>query len=629
MCGITGLINCGDEQALSRMAQIIAYRGPDDYGIKWFGVKKSGLAHRRLSIIDLSSAGHQPMSNLKGNLWITYNGEIYNYREIRNELSLKGYKFSSHTDTEVILYGYEEWGIDCLKKFNGMFAFAIYDSNTGKVVLVRDRLGIKPLYYFANNTCMIFASEIKAILAAGIVPAQPDYYSLHTPTRFQIEPYTGFKDISKVPPGHYLVYEHGKLLIQRYWGLTIQEESPAEQAAIETLDELLKDSVRLQMIADVPVGVLLSGGLDSSLISALMKGETNKPIHSFTIKFTKEDQKFEKMPDDSYYARLVAKQFGFIHHEFEIKPDIQALLSKLVWHLDEPLADPAAINTYLISKAARDMGIPVLLNGVGGDEVFGGYRKQLACLKADLYQSIIPSVAQRMIKNIVQRIPVATSLQGLKTLRWLKRFLSFASLPQAERFLVSDLSLTPEQYSQYFVEQADYYSTHYYQIQQPRLNNTQYSYLTRMCFNDTLVMLPEHNLLYADKASMAASIESRPPLLDHRVVEFMFSLSPDFKIKRNVQKYLLKRLAKKYLLNEIINRPKAPFGSPLRSWIRGPLHSMVTDLLSEESIKNRGLYNHAYVHKLIKNDKDGIEDNAHIIWTLLTNEIWFRTFFGD
>ncbi len=627
MCGIAGLINCGNTQVLQRMTDSIAHRGPDDRGVEWFPQSGSGLGHVRLSIIDLSAAGHQPMTNDRGNLWITYNGEVYNYREVRKELTAKGYTFKSQSDTEVVLKAYEAWGIDGIKKLNGMFAFAIFDTASGKTLLVRDRLGIKPLYYYADRGCLIFSSEIKAILASGLVSPEPDYFALHTPTRFQIEPYTGFKGIFKLPQGHSLVYGNGKTDIKQYWNITVKEESPSEQTAIDTLDGLLHDSVRLQMIADVPVGVFLSGGLDSSLISALMKRETANTIHSFTIKFSKEDQKFEKMPDDSYYADIVAKKSGFVHHEFEINPDVRELLPKLVWHLDEPLSDPATINTYLISKAARELGIIVLLNGVGGDEVFGGYRKQLACLKADAYQSIVPLVFQRIIQHAAQSLPVATSSQGLKTIRWAKRFLSFASLPQALRFLVSDLSLTPDQFSECYIDEPDYYSTHYFQSQQERLNDIRYSYLTRMCLNDTCVMLPEHNLLYSDKASMAASVESRPPLIDHRIVEYMFSLGPDFRIKGNVQKYLLKKVAAQYLPEAIINRPKAPFGSPLRSWIRGPLHEMVTDLLSEESINKRGLYNYRYVEQLIKKDKEGNEDNAHMIWTMLTNEIWFRTFF--
>ena len=376
MCGIAGFINIGDRERLLSANNAIAHRGPDDAGIEWFETMRSGLGHRRLSIIDLSAAGHQPMCNDGGTLWITYNGEIYNYQSIREELRAKGFSFRSQSDTEVILKAYEVWGTDCLQKLNGMFAFAIFDTKNQRLFAARDRLGIKPFYYWQNNTSLIFSSEIKAILASGLVERSPDLQSLHTPTRFQVEPYTGFKGILKLPPGHLLIFEKGRLDISQYWDLAISENNPSDADAAGQLDSLLVDSVRLQMIADVPVGVFLSGGLDSSIVSALMAKNTTKTINSFTIKFSRVDQKFEKMPDDSAYAKKVAEHFGFHHHEFEISPDIEELLPKMVWHLDEPLADPAAINTYLISKAAREAGIIVLLNGVGGGP-FGSSRKPL------------------------------------------------------------------------------------------------------------------------------------------------------------------------------------------------------------------------------------------------------------
>jgi asparagine synthase (glutamine-hydrolysing) len=629
MCGIAGIIHGGNYEALSRMVYIQQHRGPDDEGIQWWDDLRTGIGHRRLSILDLSPLGHQPMSNDSGNLWITYNGEVYNYREIREELINKGYKFKSQSDTEVILKAYEAWGEKCLEKFNGMFAFAIYDTCSQKLFAARDRIGIKPFYYHHKNNTLIFASEIKAILASSLVEKKPDYHALHTPTRFQISPYTGFENIFKLPPAHYLVFKNGQLILTPYWEIKASEEEGVSEPEVkEQLDALLQDAIRLQMIADVPVGVFLSGGLDSSLISAGMRQNTRQDIHSFTIKFSEADQKFEKIVEDHIYARQVAEQLNFQYHEFEIKPDIEDLLPKLVWHLDEPLADPAALNTYLISKAARDLGIVVLLNGMGGDEIFGGYRKQLACLKADVYQSLVPGPLRTWIEKIFDHIPVATSTRGLKALRWSKRFLSFASLPQMERYLTSDLSLSPGEYHKLFLNGPRYEETYFYQSQKEIFNLQGLSYLTKMCLNDTKVFLPEHNLTYSDKAAMAAGIESRPPLTDHRIVEFMFSLPPKYRIRGYTQKYLLKKVAEKYLPKKIVYRPKAPFGSPLRSWIRGPLATMVRDLLSEESVKARGLYNPQYVSGLIEKDQRGLEDNAHILWTLLTNEVWFRTFFG-
>jgi len=629
MCGIAGIINGGSEQLLAQMNDIMAHRGPDDAGLKWFADSSSGISQRRLSIIDLSPGGHQPMTTETGDLWIVFNGEIYNYKELGEEVKAKGVRLRSTSDTEILLYAYQLWGEECLQKLNGMFAFAIYDSRKRKLFAARDRLGIKPFYYYFHNGCLVFGSEIKALLKSTLVPKIPDLNALHTPARFQVSPWTGFQDILKLPAGHCMTLEDGKLSVREYWSLHPTEKAGNEAALIEELDELLRDSVRLQMRADVPVGVFLSGGLDSSIVSALMRANTEQTVHSFTIKFSDADQKFEQMTPDEVYARQVAKQFGFTYHEFEIKPQVEELLPKLVWHLDEPLSDPAAINTYLISKAARDLNIVVLLNGVGGDEVFGGYRKHLACLTAESYQAIVPAPLRHMLESVANHIPVATSSRGLKPIRWGKRFLSYASAPRSDRYLMSDLSVAPKQFSQMFASHMSYYDSHFFKSQAPRFNGNGLSYLTQMCWNDTLVFLPEHNLTYSDKASMAASIESRPPLIDHRIVEFMFSLAPRERIHGTTQKYLLKKVSEKYLPRNIVYRPKASFASPLRSWVRGPLATMVGDLLSEQSLRSRGLYDPAYVAGLIARDKSGLEDNSYQIWTLLTNEIWFRTFFQN
>lgn len=627
MCGITGLINCGNKEILKKMTSLIAYRGPDNEGIKWFDETCSGVGHRRLSIIDLSSAGNQPMTNEKGNIWIIHNGEIFNYMDIRKELINKGFKFNSQSDTEVVLKAYESWGVKCLDKLNGMFSFAIYDKLNKRLFAARDRIGIKPFYYFHKNSTFIFASEIKAITATGLVPIEPDYYALYNPTRYQISPLTGFKNIYKLYSGHYLIFENGNLLINKYWDINPSEEDLKEKDAVEKLDSLLNDSVRIQMVSDVPIGILLSGGLDSSIISALMKRNSNQQISAFTIKFSKHDQKYERMPNDYKYAKEVANHFEFKHHEFEISPDIISLLPKLVWHLDEPLADPASINTYIMSKFAKENGIIVLLNGMGGDEIYAGYRKQLACIKADLYQSVIPKALRKIIELAFKKIPVATSSRGFRASRWAKRFFSFASLSQLERCLVSDLSMSKELYENIYFDEIGYWQTHFVKAHQKNLARKSMSYLTKICLDDTKIFLPEHNLTYSDKSSMATGVEGRQPLTDHRLIEFMFSLKPKFRIKGITQKYLLKKVAEKYLPKSIVNRPKAPFGCPLRSWIRGPLSEMINDYLSEESLNKRKIYNSKYIQNIINKDRKGVEDNSLLIWTFLTNELWFRTFF--
>lgn len=568
------------------------------------------------------------MATPDGRYWISFNGEIYNFQALRCELEAKGLQFRSASDTEVVLRAYELWGADCLNKLNGMFAFAVFDTQTGKLFAARDQIGIKPFYYWHHGEQFAFASEIKGILECPFVERRPDYEALLTPARFQISPSTGFDKIAKLPPAHYLTFEDGQLTIRRYWQLQAQEsERIPDDQLVDELEALLIDAVRLQMIADRPVGTFLSGGLDSSVISALMRKNNSGDLHAFTIKFSESDQKYERMPDDSFYARQVAAQFGFRYHEFELNPAVADLLPRLVWHLDEPLSDPATINTYLISQAARDLGIIVLLNGVGGDEIFGGYRKHLACLKAEMYQHLVPRIIRRGIERVAQRLPVATGSKGLRYLRWFKRFASIASLPEAERYLASDLSLSAAQFERFF-PQHRYRDTWFYRAQEPLLARPDLSYLTRMCLNDTYVFLPEHNLTYADKAAMAASIETRPPLTDYRIVEKMFTLPPAQRIRGNTQKYLLKKVSERHLPHGIVHRAKAPFNAPLRAWMRGPLATMVDDLLSDSSLKARGFYHPPAVRALIDNDRSGIEDHGMVIWSLLTVEIWFRTFFG-
>lgn len=629
MCGIAGLAGNCDLHVVKAMASAQQHRGPDDAGAVVFEEERVALAHRRLSILDLSSAGHQPMSNKSGTLWITFNGEIYNYRELRRELIGLGVTFTSQTDTEVLLAAYEIWGEECLKRLNGMFAFAIYDRRQRKIFAARDRVGIKPLYYFCDNRCFVFASEVKALFASPAVPREPDYYALRTPARFQISPYTGFKNIFKLPAGHMLTYARGKLTIREYWKPVVAEQTQiSDKELVDRLDALLNKAVQSQMVADVPVGLFLSGGLDSSIIAALMRRYTTQDVHAFTIRFADADQRFEQMPDDSRYARQVAKRLGLVYHEFEIEPNIEQLLPKLVWHLDEPLSDPAAINTYLIAKAARDRSIFVLLNGMGGDEIFGGYRKQLACLRATTYGRLVPEPIRRVVESGMRHLPVATRTRGLRTVRWAKRFFSFASLGEFERYLASDSSLSPTQFEKVFKGDVRYRDSYFYKAQQSIFIHTDASYLTKMCLNDTNVFLPEHNLMYSDKATMAAGVESRPPLTDHEIIEFMFGLPPRSRIRRGQQKFLLKKVAERYLPRAVVHRPKAAFGSPLRAWIRGPLAEMVQDLLGRPDMQTAELYDWRSVQEIIARDKAGIEDNALVIWTLLTTELWHRAYFS-
>lgn len=628
MCGIVGFINCGNKQELTEAVSVIKHRGPDYQGVNWFIKQNSGLGHARLSIIDLSSNGQQPMYDKNTGNWIVFNGEVYNFQEIRNELKQKGWSFKSLTDTEVVLKAFAEWGKEAVTRFNGMFSFGIYNENSRDLFVCRDRLGIKPLYYYQNGNQVVFASEIKSILAYKGYQREPDYYAIQTPIHFQVSPRTGFKDIYKLEAGHYFTLINNEFKITKYWDIYPSEENIPYEQAFEELDFLLNDSIKLQMISDVPIGALLSGGLDSSIISVLMQKNMSQPLNTFTIKFKKEDLKRQGNIDDSYYAKKLANHFGFNHHEITIEPDIVDLLPKMIWHLDEPIADPAAINTYLISKEAERNGIKVLLSGMGADEFFSGYRSHLACIKADTYQKI-PGYLRKGLEYSFRNIPESNSKRNYKYIRWVKGFLKIASLSQLDRSLIiKNSALSPDNFNDYYLNAGNYRDSLYVE-RETRLFN-QYpnlSYLTKLCYCDTKTYLADHNLAYSDKAIMAASIEGRPPLIDHRIVELMFKLPPEFRIKNWAQKYLLKKVSEKYLPKEIIYRPKAPFSAPMRGWLRNELKEMTNDILSYDSIKRRAIYNPQYIQNLIDNNDKGTDDNSQLIWRLMVNEIWFKTFF--
>jgi len=619
------MIGCGDRATLTRMSSVMRHRGPDGSSEVWFDEHGSGFAHNRLSIIDLNPRASQPMAAVGGRHSIVFNGEIYNYRELRRQLEGLGHTFHSTSDTEVLLAGLIEWDAMCLNKLDGMFAFAWMDRQTGRVLAARDHLGVKPFYYAEANGGLLFASEIKALVQCPFLKVERDESALRNPSRFLLSPDTGFSGIKKLAPAHYLTYNNGRLETRAYWTIEPTERLTSEPEATERIGTLIEQAVEMQLVSDRPIGTFLSGGLDSSLVSSFMLKHHHGPIDAFTITFSSSDEKFEGTPNDALYARRVANHFGFRLHEFEIQPNITELLPLLVWHMDEPLSDPAAINTYLISRAAREMGIVVLLNGIGGDEVFGGYRKHLACLRAETFQSVCPPFLRDALRRIAATLPVATTSRGLVGVRWLKRFLSYADLPEAERYLASDLSLNSKRFSQLYRD-ADYGQSAFWQRQRPVLEDMHASYLTRMCLNDTRVFLPDHNLTYADKAAMAASVETRPPLVSKDVVSAMFQASPNLRIKKGVQKYLLKKIGEKHLPHDVVYRPKASFSSPLRSWIRNSLRGLVDALLSERQVTARGLYDPATVRRMIDEDRTGKEDHSMWIWTMLTVEIWHRTF---
>ncbi len=631
MCGIAGIINGGSPQNLQRMADIQSHRGPDDWGLQWFDDDNSGLAHRRLSILDLSPAGHQPMVNKSGKRWITFNGEIYNYLEIRTELKHKGHYFSSNSDTEVILAAYDEWGAHCVERFNGMFAFGIYDIDSKELFIARDHLGIKPFYYAQKGETFIFASESKAIFEVGNYNAEiePDAVISTLLLLWVPEPKTGFKNIFKLPAGHYGFFKNGKLKITEYWDIPIQgiTTERSEESYIEELCDLLEQAVQRQMIADVPIGAFLSGGLDSSVIVALMrKTAPQKKISTYTIAFTERDKKLEAMPDDAFYARKVGKLFDTDHHEIVIDADINEMLPKMLWHLDDPVADGAAINTYLISKAAKDIGTTVLLNGMGGDEVFGGYRKHLAITLIARYQNLPNFTRKRLLEPLVNNLPVEIGGKGLKFIRWAKRFLRSAELHPIAAFAYGFAYFTPQEFRELVHEKflkenfEDLYPVQAYLKAAEKVKHL--PLVNQMTYLDTKLFLPGLNLLYSDKASMAASLESRPPLIDKDIVEFAAKLPDKYKINGKIQKYILKKAAEKYLPKEIIYRPKAPFGTPLRAWMKSGLDTSVRATFENKTLPHNNFLKANYPLSLLDKHQKGEADYAHALWGSFAAAKW-------
>ncbi len=632
MCGIAGLINGSNSESLVRMVDIQSHRGPDDWGIEWFDEHQSGLAHRRLSIVDLSSAGHQPMVNKRGDKWITFNGEIYNFLELRSELQAKGHQFISNSDTEVILSAYDEWGAECVNRFNGMFAFGIYDTRKKELFIARDHLGIKPLYYAQRGNTFAFASEAKAIFE---VPGfsrdiDPDGILSTLLLLWVPEPKTGFKDVAKLPAGHYAYFRNGVLTLTEYWDVPITEgniKDRGEATYIEELRHLLEQAVDRQMMADVPVGAFLSGGLDSSLIVALMrKADPAAKLSTYTIAFSERDKKMEAMPDDAMYARKVAKVFETDHHEIEIQPDINEILPKILWHLDDPIADGAAINTYLISKAAKDHGTTVLLNGMGGDEVFGGYRKQLATKMIATYQRVPKILRRGLIEPLVNVTPVAIGGRGIRTVRWAKRFLRSANMSPLEAFIYGFAYYKPEELREFVQDQflkSDFHDLYpirrQYEIAE-RVKGC--SLMQQMTYMDTKIFLASLNLAYSDKATMAASVEGRPPLIDKDLVEFAARLPDKYKINGRIQKYLLKKAAEAYLPNEIIYRPKAPFGTPLRAWMKSGLDKTLIKTFQNKTALHNKFLKHTAPLQMLEQHQSGKADHAHALWGALVLAMW-------
>lgn len=629
MCGINGLINFSDSKRfIALMNEAVRHRGPDAEG-EWFN-ENVALGHRRLSIIDLSERANQPL--VKGNLAIVHNGEIYNFLELREGLLRRGIEFKTDSDAEVILELFRIHREESFNKLVGMFSFCIHDVRKKELFLVRDYFGIKPLYYtMINNRHFAFSSELKALTKLPQVKREINAKALVSCINYLwiYGNESMFKDIKKVPPAHYLYLRTDNrdidIRIQRYWELKSSDLNLTENRLKEKLKELLEESVKRHLIADVPVGSFLSGGLDSSLITAIAK-RFNDNLSTYTISIGEKEKRIEKMPHDNLYAKKISKILNINHNDIPINPDVTRYLKEMAYNLDEPIGDPAAINTYLICKAAKDRGIKVLLSGMGADEIFGGYRRQYATLLADNL-SKMPRFVKSPMKGILNHLPVKIGNYGIRQVRWAKRLFSFIDMPIDSAYMRS--------YSYYDKEQL-------YQLFNNELNDTideifeehkdifykikEYDSINRMCYTDINMFMPGLNLAYTDKASMAASVEIRVPFIDKEMIEFAMSVEGRLKINKGVSKYILKKAAGDYLPDEIINRQKASFGMPIRAWVSYDLKDLIDDVLSEDNIRRRGLFDPQLVKRIIDNDRNGVEDNAYRIYEFLTIEFWMRRY---
>ena len=626
MCGIAGCYQQADGQKLADvMTERIAHRGPDAAG-SW-GHEDDRVAvqfgHRRLSIIDLSTAADQPLT--KHGLTLIYNGELYNYRALRDELISRGVRFATKSDTEVVLEAWRCWGPDALRRFRGMFAFALFDMGSGELFLARDPLGIKPLYFLPRGQGVVFASELKAMVTAigselrmepGALVASMLYYWLP-------EQRCAIEGVEKLPGGSWARFRpDGNCSIQYYWRAA---DGAAEAAAGPPADlgPVIEESVAAHLVSDVPVSSFLSGGLDSSIVTVLAHRD-NPAIDAYTIAFRREDQRLEAMPDDAVYARKVAAHYGIKLHEIEISPDIVGMLPRIVDVLDEPIGDPAAINTLLMCEAARARGVKVILSGMGADELFGGYRKHLACVMASQYSSL-PAIPRTAVRSAVNRLPVSVAGRGLRYPRWAKRFLTFAELPEEPRFRRSYTLYDPAELagliSPDLACHVDDVVGEHRRIYQ---DNALPDEINRMCLADTRMFLPGLNLAYTDRASMAASVEVRVPFVDPVVARAAFSLEGSAKIQRRRGKVALKQAAESWLPHEIVHRPKASFSVPLRAWVRNDLREVIQDVLVGGELAESGIIRREALQRLIRDEHAGREDRSKQLWQLLTLELWHR-----
>jgi asparagine synthase (glutamine-hydrolysing) len=623
MCGIYGILHLDGEQpsteALRRMGRTIVHRGPDDDGLYHDGPCAIGM--RRLSIIDLAG-GHQPLSNEDGTLWLVANGEIYNYRELQRDLTALGHRFKTGSDCETLIHLYEEYGEDGLTRANGMFAFALWDVPRQRLLLARDRLGIKPLYVWRDSRRIVFASEAKTLFALPGIRAELNRAAVlsYLSLGYVASPQSMFKGVSKLPPATLMVASDGEVEERCYWRPpTDIDRSRSEADWIQDVRGRLEESVRLQMVSDVPIGAFLSGGVDSSAVVAFMSKHSDRPVKTYAIGFEGGDADafYNELP----YARRIAQRFNTDHHEILVRPDVASLLPRLLWHMDEPIADTAFITTYLVSEFAR-RDVTVILSGVGGDELFGGYRRYLG----NHYQARfdrLPSGLKNAALALGKKLPTDRHSPMLNAMRLAKGFLASAGLPLEQRYrsyveVFSDDEVA-ELLCERSIETSDPLSAAF-------ANAASSDDLNRMFSVDAATQLPDDLLMLTDKMSIAVSLECRVPLLDHELVELAARMPESVKIRDGRLKHAMKSALADVLPQDILERKKRGFGTPMGAWLKGDLAPLLADLLSETSVEARGLFRYPQIDKLMRAHEANRIDGTDRLLALLNFEIWARIY---
>ena len=623
MCGICGKLSKAgvDPDELKRMNQVLAHRGPDDEG--YYLKEHVGLGHRRLSIIDLN-LGKQPISNEDKTIWIIFNGEIYNFRDLKWELEQKGHKFSTHSDTEVIVHLYEEMGERCVEKLGGMFAFAIWDEKKKTLFLARDRLGQKPLFYLHNENQFLFASEVKSILMANGVRRDINFEAVHhyLSLRFIPAPNTMFKEIKKLPAGHYLVFKDNKIRVERYWDLEFREKlNLTEEEYIDGLGNKLTEAVDSHLVSDVPVGAFLSGGMDTSTVVALMGQIMNKPFKTFSIGVQEQD--YNELP----YAKMVAEKYNTEHHFEIVHANLIKMLPAMIWHLDEP-SDPIAACMHQAARLASQH-VKVVLGGDGGDELFAGFDRYLGVGMIDYYNFIPSIIREKIFSPIINSLPDSFTYKSIsQKARWLDQ-LSKSSEGERYAEATAFFRFNHEQKKSLFTDSlwGDFEDIHSNQIIVDKyINGNAEDPIDRMLYADFMTRLSEHTLMLTDRMNMAYSLEARSPFIDHWLVEYLAKFPSNMKIKRKSLKYILKKFAAKHLPQEIIKRKKQGFMFPVAYWFRVELYDFVKDFLLNSHFVLEGYFNKEYILSLIEDHRNNRIDNHVRLWMLINLEVWHQLY---